>query len=90
MTRQSLDIHALIDDFFWTRFVVSEGESSHRMPCFEVIIHQLLLKSMSGSRKAGKLLMRYMNFAASRSKSGGIEARSIPDPPDELERIPIM
>jgi hypothetical protein len=80
---QRLDIPAMIDDFFQTTVVLTQGETSRRVPCFEAILHQLWLKSMAGSAKASKLLTRYINFAGSRGGSGGFEIRVIPDASDE-------
>jgi hypothetical protein len=41
------------------------------------------LQAAAGSRKAGKLFTRYMNFAASQGSPGGFDIRIIPDPPED-------
>jgi hypothetical protein len=78
-----LNIPARIDDFFNTRIVVKEGETSRYVTCFQAILHQLWLQAAAGSRKAGKLFVRYMNFAASQGSPGGFDIRIIPDPPED-------
>jgi hypothetical protein len=80
-----LDIPSMIDDFFHSRVRVNEGGVSRYIKSFEVIIHHLWLKETAGSRRAGKLLTRYMNFAASQGSSGGIEVRIVPDPPEDKQ-----
>jgi hypothetical protein len=70
---ESLDIRAKIDHFFQSSTVIAEGEKSRRVTCFEAILHQLSQQSEAGSPKATKLLTRYINFAASRGKSGKVE-----------------
>jgi hypothetical protein len=84
-SKDSLNIPAMVDDFFHTRVNLKEGETSRYVTSFEAIIHHLWLKETAGSPKAGKLLTRYMNFAASQGSSGGIEVRIIPDPPKDKE-----
>jgi hypothetical protein len=70
----------MIDDFFQSPVVVTEGERSLRITAFEVILRQLSLKAATfGSAKASKLLTRYMNFATRHGTPGGIEVRIIPD-----------
>jgi hypothetical protein len=77
--KDGLNIPAKIDDFFNTRIAVKEGETSRYMTCFQAILHQLWLQAAAGSRKAGKLFVRYMNFAASQGSPGGFDIRIIPD-----------
>jgi hypothetical protein len=85
--RFGLDIPSMIDDFLISHIALTEGETSQRVSCFEAIFRQLWRKEMAGSRKAGKLLVRLMNFAASQGSHGGIELRIKPNPPaDEVNR----
>ncbi|MGC1444402.1 MAG: hypothetical protein WA837_02965 [Xanthobacteraceae bacterium] len=81
--RKDVNIPAMIDDFFTTRISVKEGETPRYATCFEAIIHHLWTKETAGSRKAGKLLVRYLNFAASQGSPGGFDIRVIPDPPED-------
>jgi hypothetical protein len=78
-----LNIPAMIDDFFNTRIAVKEGEKSRYMTCFQAILHHLWSQAAAGNRKAAKLFVRYMNFAASQGSPGGFDIRIIPDPPED-------
>jgi hypothetical protein len=75
----------MIDAFFQSDVVITESGRSRRENAFKVILHQLSLKEMAGSRKASKLLTRYFNFAARQRSSDEIEVRVIPDPSDEKD-----
>jgi hypothetical protein len=83
--KDGLNIPARIDDFFNTRISVKEGETSRYVTCFQTILHQLWLQATAGSRKAGKLFVRYMNFAASQGSPAGFDIRIIPDPPEDQQ-----
>jgi hypothetical protein len=83
--KDGLNISAKIDDFFNTRIAATEGERSRYMICFQVILHHLWIQATAGNRKAGKLFVRYMNFAASQGSSAGFDVRIIPDPPEDEE-----
>jgi hypothetical protein len=72
---EALDIRAKIDDFFMSSTVIVEGQTSRRVSCFEAILYQLSQQWEAGSRRATKLLTRYINFAASLGRAGGIEIR---------------
>jgi hypothetical protein len=80
-----LDIPAMVDDIFNSRVTKKEGETSRYIRFFEAIIHLLWQKEAAGSRKAGKLLIRYMNFVANQGSPGGIDVQIIPDPPEDKE-----
>lgn len=74
-----LDVAAMIDKFLLSPVTVREGDTTRRVTCFEAILHQLWRQAVSGSRRADKLLMRYLRFAGSRGNPGGIEFRFGPD-----------
>jgi hypothetical protein len=75
----------MIDAFFQSDVVITESGRPRRANAFKVILHQLSLKEMAGSRKASKLLTRYINFAARQRSSDEIEVRVIPDPSDKKD-----
>jgi hypothetical protein len=76
---KTLDITVLIDNIFAEQVVLKEGGSARRVTCIRAIIHHLWQKSLTGSRKAQRLYMRYVRFAAARAKKGGYELRYGPD-----------
>ena len=78
---KTLDIAVLIDKIFAEQVVVKEGDLTRRITCIRAIIHQLWQKSIGGSRKAHKLYIRYLRFAATQvqNSNGGLEVRFGPD-----------
>ena len=77
---KTLDIAVLIDKIFAEKVVVKEGGLTRRITCIRAIIHQLWQRSIGGSRKAHKLYIRYLRFAAAQvQNNGGLEIRFGPD-----------
>jgi hypothetical protein len=76
---KTLDLTVLIDDIFAKKVMLSDGHSARRVSCIRAIIHQLWQKSIGGSRRAQRLYMRYMKFAAEKIQRPGIEMRFGPD-----------
>ena len=72
---QSLDIRAIIEKCWSKRVFIKQGGRRRRVTRFEAIMLQLSAKAMAGSRRAHKVLMRYVAFAASQSVNPGVVIR---------------
>jgi hypothetical protein len=56
----------IIEDVFGKEAVITENGESRRVTLFEAITLQLYLKSLSGSKRAVRILRRYEAFAKER------------------------
>jgi hypothetical protein len=70
----------MIDEFFAAEIDVVEKGISRRVSNFEAIVLQLWIKAVTGtSKRALNVLLKYLEFAASRGGMGGMVLEVVPD-----------
>jgi hypothetical protein len=62
----------IIDALFAEQIDIVESGVPRRVSVFEAIILQLLIKELSGNRRAIAVRLKYQEFAASQGKPGGV------------------
>ena len=67
----------LIDEFFADEIGIVENGVTRRVSNFEAVVMQLWIKAMAANRRAMNVLLKYLEFAASRGGMGGLEVERI-------------
>jgi len=67
----------MIDEFFASKIDIIEKDMSRPVTAFEAILLQLWIKTMGGSKRAMKVLLKYQEFAAARGGMGGVEIETV-------------
>lgn len=75
--RTAKPIVELIDEFFADEIGIVENGVTRRVSNFEAVVMQLWIKAMAANRRAMNVLLKYLEFAASRGGMGGLEVERI-------------
>jgi hypothetical protein len=70
---KSLDIRAIIEKSWSKRVVIKQNGARRRVTRFEAIMLQLSAKAMGGSKRAHRVLMKYVAFIAARYGKPDVE-----------------